>query len=169
MPCDVPEFNVWLFCPSDGLSGTKIQKLLQFYRKTKYCIFTGSSTPQNTPLVQDNDVCVVKRERTCSSSFIAELCHMTTFWQIEDKQSPWECSKEVSKVKFGTVGSTSDSSSTADVVSPDALMFCETSEEQWTKGITVHHAAILAVSMIGNYICLAIWPCIKFVYLSICI
>lgn len=96
---------------------------------------------------------------------------MTTFWQIEDKQSPWGCSKEVIKVKFGTVGSTIDSSSsTADVVSSDALMFCETSEEQWMKGITVHHAAILAVSLIRQ-ICLSchlsIWPWIKFVCLSI--
>ena len=93
---------------------------------------------------------------------------MTTFWQIEDK-SPWECSKEVIKVKFGTVGSGTvgsgtvsstidSSSSTADVVSSDALMFCETSEEQWKKGITVHHAAILAVSLIDKYVGLAICP-----------
>lgn len=106
-----------------------MSKLLQFYDKSQYCIYTGTGLSINKPHVQDNDICVVKNKGSSSCGLIEEVHHMTVMWCSDRSCDHYD-------VSYGTVGT--------DVLSDGASLFC-TSNDSYRKSTI----AILSVSYVS--------------------
>jgi hypothetical protein len=93
-----------LFHPTDKYD---ISKLLNYYEKSQYFIFTGVIDPKINPCVNggSSDICVLRSVK--HPWMVEELCHTTTLWTENQPQKsvyPW-CHSKVNFVSIDGVAS----------------------------------------------------------------
>ena len=131
---------VWLMYPmsSDSLKLESIRKLLHYYNKVRFFIFTSAF---ERAARQSSSKIYVPGTFENGSPFIAELRHISALWQLRKKkvERSWICDTDStsSAVQFCTL----DDAKTDEVVS-----FYTAANDLWREGIKTFHVAILSVS-----------------------
>ena len=132
-------------------------KFYRTYCNSKYCLFIGTCATIDDPKFQLDDICIASQSKHCMSGFVSTLEHVTREWESSNEIGRWFCDQRRENsspsVVFGKVGK-DDLDNTVDFISNDALQFCRSSENAYSKGARIQHTAILLVGVTYNLILL---------------